>query len=166
MEKRIEQRTESPKHQISIEKYRESIRGTILEKAFQIVTEVSKHMKERGGNGLLVGGSVRDMYFGKISKDYDMEIYGVDYSEINELIREHYPTLEIKEEIGASFGITKVFIKDGENEKIDIDFSVPRTDSKVSEGHKGFEVQFDKNMSIKDAARRRDYTFKDRKSVV
>jgi tRNA nucleotidyltransferase (CCA-adding enzyme) len=159
MEKHIDQKKESPMHKIDIQTYRESIKGTILEKAFEIVTEISAHMKSRGGNALLVGGSVRDMYFGKISKDYDLEVYGVDYSEINKLIHEYYPSLEIKEGIGVSFGITKVFIKDDTNEKIDIDFSVPRRDSKISEGHKGFDVQFDKNMSIKDAARRRDFTF-------
>jgi tRNA nucleotidyltransferase (CCA-adding enzyme) len=35
---------------------------------------------------------------------------------------------------------------------------LPRVDSKVQEGHRGFEVKADPRMSIKEAARRRDFT--------
>ncbi len=39
------------------------------------------------------------------------------------------------------------------------DFSVPRRESKSGKGHKGFVVEFDKNITIEEAASRRDLTW-------
>ncbi len=39
-----------------------------------------------------------------------------------------------------------------------IDVSLPRRDTKVAPGHRGFEVQGDPNLSLADATRRRDFT--------
>jgi tRNA nucleotidyltransferase (CCA-adding enzyme) len=47
----------------------------------------------------------------------------------------------------------KLSIDDGE-----LDFSLPRTELKVSNGHKGFEISTDGNMDFATAARRRDFT--------
>jgi tRNA nucleotidyltransferase (CCA-adding enzyme) len=41
---------------------------------------------------------------------------------------------------------------------LDVEFSIPRLDSKVGEGHKGFVVQAAPDLSFKEAARRRDFT--------
>lgn len=41
---------------------------------------------------------------------------------------------------------------------MNIDVSLPRIDSKIDVGHRGFEVKTDPYMSIEDAARRRDFT--------
>ena len=53
------------------------------------------------------------------------------------------------EAVGESFQVYKIG---------DIDVSLPRRDSKAGRGHRGFVVTGDPDMSIADAARRRDFT--------
>ncbi len=119
--------------------------------AYQTVLNIADDVKALGGRALLVGGSVRDFLMGKISKDFDVEIYGLEADVIKEIV-EKYGKVE---EVGEAFGVLKVMFAGG----IDIDVSLPRKDSKTGEGHKGFSVETDPNMSVKDAARRRDFTF-------
>jgi tRNA nucleotidyltransferase (CCA-adding enzyme) len=57
--------------------------------------------------------------------------------------------------IGKAFGVIK--FRDAEGN--DYDFSLPRRDSKTGEGHTGFDIQVDPNMSPLEAASRRDFTF-------
>lgn len=118
--------------------------------AYEKVLEICQAVKEAGGEALLVGGSVRDVFFDKLPKDFDLEIYKLEADEIKELVQKFGKVSEV----GKAFGVLKVFLGNG----IDIDVSLPRTDSKVDEGHKGFDVKTDPQMSIKDAARRRDFT--------
>lgn len=118
--------------------------------AYEKVLELGAAIKAAGGRALLVGGSVRDGFFGKIPKDFDIEVYGLSAKKVEEIVR-----LKGKvNEVGAAFGILKLSFGKG----IEVDISLPRTDSKVSEGHKGFEVKTDPQMSIIEAARRRDFT--------
>src|SRR5204863_7737258 len=53
------------------------------------------------------------------------------------------------EAVGESFQVYKIG---------DLDVSLPRRDSKAGRGHKGFTVVGDPDMSIEEAARRRDFT--------
>ena len=53
------------------------------------------------------------------------------------------------EAVGESFQVYKLG---------DIDVSLPRRESKTGRGHRGFDVTGDPDMSIEDAARRRDFT--------
>jgi tRNA nucleotidyltransferase (CCA-adding enzyme) len=118
--------------------------------AYRKVIKIAEGLRDAGGQALLVGGSVRDMQFGKISKDFDLEIYGLEPEAIEEVVSQHGKISEV----GKAFGILKVSFGEG----IDIDVSCPRTDSKTGEGHKGFAIKADPDMSIEDAARRRDFT--------
>jgi tRNA nucleotidyltransferase (CCA-adding enzyme) len=118
---------------------------------YQKVLEIASAIKSAGGRALLVGGSVRDMLIGKIPKDYDLEIFKLEAAAIEKIAR----SLDGKvSEVGKAFGILKISFGKG----IDIDLSLPRSDSKIGTGHRGFEVKTDPNMSIEDAARRRDFT--------
>ncbi len=119
-------------------------------KAYQKVLEIARVVQDAGGQALLVGGSVRDMVMNKISKDYDIEIYGLEPEKIEQIVASQGKVSDV----GKAFGILKVSLDEG----IDIDISLPRFDSKIGDGHKGFEIKADPNMSIKDAARRRDFT--------
>lgn len=141
---------EQPKPTIDLANYRESIKGTELEQAFETVVDLCHDLKQNGGKGLMIGGSVRDLYVGKVSKDYDIEIYGMDYDELKEVVGADYKTSEV----GKAFGILKVH-----TDTLDLDLSLPRTDSKVGDGHTGFITNFDKDMTVAEAARRRDFTF-------
>lgn len=114
--------------------------------------ELAMRIKSMGGQALLVGGFVRDSLTGMVSKDADMEVYGVDADTLERTLHQLYP--EKVDTVGRSFGVLKVFLGDG----LDLDVSIPRRESKTGSGHKGFAVTGDPNMSVKEAARRRDFT--------
>jgi tRNA nucleotidyltransferase (CCA-adding enzyme) len=56
--------------------------------------------------------------------------------------------------VGRAFGILKINVGDG----VEFDVSIPRRESKIGKGHRGFAVMGDPGMTIEDAARRRDFT--------
>jgi len=116
----------------------------------QTVIDIVREIDEQGGKAFLVGGSVRDMLLGKKpTKDLDIEVYGMLPDKIQEIVEMHGKVMEV----GKSFGVLKYY--DG---TLEIDFSLPRKDSKVGEGHRGFAIDTDPFMDIKEAARRRDFT--------
>lgn len=99
---------------------------------------------------IIVGGFVRDFFLGKKSKDIDIEVYGLDdISQLSHILKEFG---EIHE-VGKSFGVCKLKLLD-----LDLDFSMPRIDNKISSGHKGFLVSTKKQLDYKTAASRRDFT--------
>ncbi|OGH86433.1 MAG: hypothetical protein A2493_01610 [Candidatus Magasanikbacteria bacterium RIFOXYC12_FULL_33_11] len=118
---------------------------------YERVLDICREVKKEGGTALLVGGCVRDEVRGELSRDFDIEVYGLEAEKIEKIFADFGNV----NEVGKTFGILKISDPCG----IDIDISLPRTDSKVGEGHKGFAVKADPNMSIKEAARRRDFTF-------
>jgi len=118
--------------------------------AYRKVLELSTIIAEKGGKALLIGGSVRDFVMGKMPKDFDLEIYGLPATVVEEAIQPIGKVVEV----GRAFGILKIRLKSG----FEIDVSLPRTDSKIGVGHRGFEVKTDPFMKVEDAARRRDFT--------
>lgn len=112
------------------------------------VIQAMEAIRAAGGRPLVVGGAVRDAVMGQPkSKDYDVEVYGLT-------VRALADSLKLFGEvdwIGAAFGVVKVH-------GINADFSVPRRDSKVGDGHCAFQVEVAPEMSIPEAARRRDLT--------
>jgi tRNA nucleotidyltransferase (CCA-adding enzyme) len=99
---------------------------------------------------ILVGGFVRDSFLKKTSKDIDIELYNVEnFEKIQEILKEFGNT----NIIGKSFGVIKLSVDD-----IELDFSLPRLDSKVSSGHTGFKIETFKNLDFKTASKRRDFT--------
>lgn len=129
----------------------EAVHGPEAGEAFVSVLSIAEAVKAQGGRALLVGGSVRDEALGRAPKDFDVEVYGLDAKAL-EQIAEGFGKVYA---VGRAFGILKLSLGIG----MDIDLSMPRIDSKVGEGHRGFAVKVDPGMSIKDAARRRDFTF-------
>lgn len=118
--------------------------------AYEKVLHCAQIVKENGGRALLVGGCVRDALMGRISKDFDLEIYKLEPAKVEKLVQQ----IGKVSDVGKAFGILKISLKGG----LDIDISLPRIDSKIGIGHRGFEVKTDPYMTIKDAARRRDFT--------
>ena len=55
--------------------------------------------------------------------------------------------------VGKAFGVIHLAMKG-----LSLDFSFPRTESKVGYGHRGFVVHTDEKLSFKEAALRRDFT--------
>ncbi len=98
----------------------------------------------------LVGGCVRDALLGNPCKDFDIEVFGVNYEQlVNALSRRGRTDL-----VGRSFGVVKLTVAPGET----FDFTIPRRDSKTAPGHKGFHIEFDSSITPKEAASRRDFT--------
>ncbi|MFH1838710.1 MAG: CCA tRNA nucleotidyltransferase [Patescibacteria group bacterium] len=129
----------------------EAIHSVEAREAFEKVCRICEAIKEAGGRALLVGGAVRDEVLGIASKDFDVEVYGLEPEEVEKITKKFG---KIKD-VGKAFGILKLTNESG----FEIDISLPRTDSKIGKGHRGFEVKVDPKMSIAEAAKRRDFTF-------
>lgn len=101
---------------------------------------------------LIVGGFVRDAILGGHPKDIDLEVYGMSPERLEDLLNQLYPGLV--NTVGRAFGILKVHLGDD----VEFDVSIPRRESKTGRGHTGFAIEGDPGMSIREAARRRDFT--------
>jgi tRNA nucleotidyltransferase (CCA-adding enzyme) len=110
-----------------------------------IALTIAGRVRGAGGRALIVGGWVRDRLMGRPSKDIDIEVFGVDPARLKEVLQ----TIGPVNTVGESFTVYKV---------ADIDVSLPRRESKIGRGHKGFAVTGDPHLSVKEAARRRDFT--------
>lgn len=106
---------------------------------------IARHVAAHGGRALVVGGFVRDRLLGRESKDLDVEVYGIPEAELQPLLNQ----LGRVEPVGQAFPVYKLG---------SIDVALPRRESKVARGHKGFVVVGDPFMTPDDAARRRDFT--------
>ncbi len=111
------------------------------------IFDIAKDVRARGGRALLVGGYVRDRLLGLESKDVDIEVFGLPLETLSDILAEYGPIIEV----GRAFGVLRV-------KGLDIDFSLPRRDSKVGAGHRGFDVATDPQLDFETAARRRDIT--------
>lgn len=98
----------------------------------------------------LVGGCVRDALLGLPQKDFDIEVFGVSYEQLAAALSRWGRT----DLVGRSFGVIKLTMAGGAV----YDFTIPRRDSKVAPGHKGFDITFEPNITPRDAASRRDFT--------
>lgn len=100
-----------------------------------------------GGRPLLVGGFVRDCFLRIESKDIDIEVHGpVSPDDLRVALSKHGRV----DAVGMSFGVLKF--------GRDVDVSFPRRDSKTGEGHTGFAIEFDQDMTVEEALARRDFT--------
>lgn len=91
----------------------------------------------------IVGGFVRDQYMQlNRSNDIDIEVYDIDQS-----------TFEMLMNSIKALGVGHCFFVYKYN---NIDISLPRIESKIGYGHKGFEVELAKDE--RTAAKRRDFT--------
>ena len=98
----------------------------------------------------LVGGCVRDSLLGIAHKDFDLEVYVVGYEVLQRALSAHGRV----DLVGKSFGVIKFTSQSGGQ----WDFSLPRRDSKMSAGHKGFQIEFEPDIDLRAAASRRDFT--------
>ncbi|CAA6811794.1 MAG: tRNA nucleotidyltransferase (EC (EC [uncultured Sulfurovum sp.] len=116
----------------------------------KIIQTISEELLTTNAKAIVVGGSVRDHFLELPIKDYDIEVYGLGSLEVLENILSKYGSVNL---VGKSFGVLK-FVHKGE----EYDFSFPRKEKKVAEGHKGFVVSCNGTLSFKEASLRRDFT--------
>jgi tRNA nucleotidyltransferase (CCA-adding enzyme) len=110
-----------------------------------LALDVARAVRDSGGRALIVGGWVRDRLLGIASKDIDIEVYNVPADRLRELLA----SFGRVDAVGESFTVYKVR---------GLDVSLPRRESKIGRGHKGFAVTGDPHLSCDDAFRRRDFT--------
>jgi len=109
----------------------------------QNITTVTDYLTQNyNAKCYVVGGAVRDRIFGCECKDYDIECFGMSVEDF-EMAMDHLGA----QGVGKSFFVYKYH---------DLDISLPRTEQKVSPGHRGFEVSL--ATEEKEASRRRDFT--------
>jgi tRNA nucleotidyltransferase (CCA-adding enzyme) len=108
-------------------------------------------IRAAGGRPLIVGGAVRDALMGVEVKDIDVEVYGLPIERLAEVLAGFGRV----DAVGRSFGILKMRMPDGQ----ELDVSVPRRESKVGAGHRGFMAAPDPTMTPREAAARRDFTW-------
>jgi tRNA nucleotidyltransferase (CCA-adding enzyme) len=119
---------------------------------FPLPTELQSILAETPemARAFFVGGCVRDAVLGQAPKDFDIEVFGVSYEQLaRALVRWGRTDL-----VGRSFGVVKLTTRSGRT----YDFTIPRRDSKVASGHKGFEITFAPDIELPEAAARRDFT--------
>ena len=111
------------------------------------VEDIAREIAMAGGRAFVVGGYVRDLVRRQPSKEFDIEVYGMALDALRELLARHGSVLSV----GRAFGVLRL-------KELNADFSLPRRDSKVAPGHRGFEIDCDPNLDFRTAARRRDLT--------
>ncbi|MCC7043740.1 MAG: polynucleotide adenylyltransferase [Acidobacteria bacterium] len=109
------------------------------------VVALARAVKTAGGRAVIVGGWVRDDLLGHPSRDFDIEVFGVDAGRLRTIV-EAFGRVDA---VGESFTVYKV---------AGLDVSLPRRESKTGRGHRGFTVDGDPDLSLAEAARRRDFT--------
>lgn len=106
------------------------------------ISEIANKIKEKGGTLYLVGGAVRDKLLGKQIHDEDYCVVGLSKDEFEDLFPEAYKR-------GKFFGIYDI-----ENRE----FALARKEYKTGVGHKEFDIENGKNISIEEDLARRDIT--------
>ena len=130
-------------------KFRQYLTEEALDLA--LPTDVRSAIVNAGGKIYQVGGAVRDEMLGKVSKDLDLLVVGVDLKALARVLKGFGKT----NLVGKAFGIIK-FKPEGTDE--DIDISIPRIDSKsTGKGHKDFEVKLGKGITLQQDQLRRDF---------
>lgn len=99
---------------------------------------------------ILVGGIVRDSFLKKHSKDIDVELYNLKDFTLLESILNEFGNIN---SVGKSFGVCKLHFQ-----TLEIDFSLPRTETKTGNTHKSFKVETYSHLDFQTASRRRDFT--------
>ncbi len=114
----------------------------------ETVLSIAELVRSAGGRVLMVGGAVRDLLSDVESvKDVDVEVFGLEPARLQEILASRFAF----DPCGVSFGVLKI-------KHVDVDVSLPRRESKRGIGHRGFLVDADPNLTIREAASRRDFT--------
>jgi|GEM_PF-4669217 len=115
-----------------------------------LVSSVLDTISGLEGVPIIVGGAVRDWLMGTVASDFDIEIFNINSLEHLEFLLKPLGKLEL---VSHAFGVLRYRSAEG-----NVDFTLPRKEHKISDGHSGFSVEFITESNFKDAAVRRDFT--------
>lgn len=113
----------------------------------ELIINIATDICSAGGVLYLVGGCVRDNLLHQQCKDVDVEIFALSPEKI-EAILEKYGEVIQK---GVSFPVYSI-------KGYEIDFSLPRKETKIGNKHTDFRVIVNPLLSTKEASKRRDFT--------
>ena len=132
------------------------------------VVKLCEAVRDAGGRAVLVGGWVRDRLLGLDSKDFDLEVYGIEPARLRAVLEsighvntvgEHFSVYKlVSYRLPASDADQSPDADPPQRDRFEIDVSLPRRESKSGRGHRGFVIEGDPSMSFEEAARRRDFT--------
>jgi len=111
----------------------------------ETLSKLNAEITSYGGRAYLVGGAVRDRILNIEPTDYDVEVFGLEYDLLDEVLRKNFKTIEV----GSTFRVFKLV-------GLDIDVTLPRSVAVASKG--STETAYDSAISIEDALGRRDFT--------
>ncbi len=100
-----------------------------------------------GGRAFLVGGCVRDAFLGVPIVDADIEVFGLSEHRLEKALSKEFSL----DWVGRAFGVFKI-------QGFPVDVSLPRRESKIDAGHRGFAIEKAPDLSMREAASRRDFT--------
>lgn len=115
-----------------------------------ILTNILNNLLKIGIKPILVGGCIRDHFLKIDSKDYDIELYGVDNINIVLKALEQYGSVK---EVGKSFGVLILH-----TDNYSFDFTLPRLEEKIGAKHTDFKITTKTDINFKQASKRRDFT--------
>jgi len=102
------------------------------------IQQIARLCQQHNGEAWVVGGTVRDIFLNKPSKDWDLEIHNLDGNSLYNILRSIGPC----KRVGKSFSVFKL-----NNNNMEIDVALPLDNG-----------QDNPNLGIKEALRRRDLT--------
>lgn len=111
--------------------------------------KISELVTAEGGRTYLVGGWVRDALLdpAQTAPDADIEVFGVSPETLRKLLTRNFRC----DLYGKTFQI--IGLRDHK-----IDIAIPRRERKTGNKHTDFEVEGDPDMTVEEAAARRDFT--------
>jgi tRNA nucleotidyltransferase (CCA-adding enzyme) len=112
-----------------------------------VLAKVAALVRDAGGTAYLVGGCVRDHLLGGMVRDLDLEVFGLEADRLQRELAARY-RLDL---VGRAFGVLKL-------RGVPVDVGLPRRETKIGRGHRGFTVDSDPWLPLDVAARRRDFT--------
>jgi tRNA nucleotidyltransferase (CCA-adding enzyme) len=109
-------------------------------------------LRAGGGRPYVVGGAVRDTLLGLPLKDFDIEVFGLPAERLEAILEARGEV----DAVGQAFRVYKLSGVEGVSGALDV--ALPRRDSKAGPGHRGIAAAGDPELSVEEAARRRDFT--------
>ena len=96
----------------------------------------------------LVGGAVRDALLDRPFDEFDLEAFGMAPAELDRMLAD----LGLRvDRVGRAFSVAKL-------RGLPVDVALPRREVSVGAGHRDFVVDADPDMTVEEAAERRDFT--------
>lgn len=106
---------------------------------------------QAGGHPYIVGGTSITILSGSETKDVDIEVFNILPNELESKLNEH----NIKYTLCGKFSTYKITF---DNDDVIYEIAFPRRESRIGLSHNEFNILIDKNLSIFEAAKRRDLT--------